>query len=222
MKSRIHRLLAVLALGIATRTALAQGVASVHWRSTVTVEGATPGTIFQDAEIWMAGTSMRIEERRKSPARTEVLFLGGEAYFWVEGQTVGSKMAAALAARRGGASHDYARKIEEIRARGKKIRSEELDGQPCEVFEYESPQGMGTYWLATKLQSFPIKAIVERRLSLPYRAQVDRLIRMEYRNTEIRIPAKGSEKKLALPEGVEFQDVTELMLGGRPPRRPGA
>jgi hypothetical protein len=222
MKSRIHRLLVVLALGIATRTALAQGVSSAHWRSTVTVEGARAGQIFQDAEIWMAGTSMKIEERGKTSARTEVLFLGDEAYFWVEGQSVGSKMGAALAARRGGASHDYARRSEEIRVRGKKIRSEELDGQPCEVFEYESPQGKGTYWLATKLRNFPIKAIVERRLSLPYRAQVDRPIRMEYRNTELRIPAKGSEEKLALPEGVEFQDVTELVLGGRPPRRPGA
>jgi hypothetical protein len=221
MPLRAHRLLAVLAFGIATRTALAQGVSSAHWRSTVTVEGSTPGTIFQDAEIWMAGTSMRIEERRKSLARTETLFLGGEAYFWVEGQSVGSKMAVALAARRGGASHDYARRIEEIRTRGKKVRSEELDGQPCEVFEYETQQGKGTYWLAAKLKNFPIKVIVERQLSLPYRARVDRPIRMEYRNTKVRIPAKGGEEKLIQPAGVEFQDVTELMLGGRPTRRPG-
>ena len=212
-------LLAALALALCTSPSFAQAIPSAHWRSVVTVEGARPGQVFQDAEIWMAGANLRIEERRREAGRTEILFLGDEAYFWVEGQSVGSKLATTLAARRGGASHEYARKIEEIRTRGKMLRSEEWDGKACEVFEYETPQEKGTYWLARKLRGFPVRVLIERRLALPYRAAAEHPIRMEYRNTEVRIPAKGSEAKLALPAGVEFQDVTEMMLG-KSPRRP--
>ena len=106
-------------------------------------------------------------------------------------------------------------------ARGRKIRVEDVDGRSCEVFELETPQGKETYWFATKLQGFPVKVTTERRLGLPYRTQHDPLVRMEYRNTDVRIPSKGSDAQLALPAGVKFQDVTELMMGGRPSRPPG-
>jgi hypothetical protein len=219
MTSRVSRPVAVLILALAAPFAHAEGIPSASWRTVVTAEGARPGQTLQEAEIWMSGADSLVEERGRGGAKTFVLQLDGEVYVWEEGKSSGSKMAAGLAARSGRPPHDYVRNVEEIRARGKKVGSENLDGQPCEIFEYESPKGdRGTYWLATKLRHFPVKVVLERPMALPYRAEAERRIRLEYRNSNVRVPARRVEAKLALPSGVQFQDLTELMMTGRPPK----
>lgn len=203
-----------LALILAAR-ASAEGITSAHWRTTVTVEGARPGQSLQEAEVWLAGTNLRVEERTKGKPTTDVWELDGQVYVWVEGEPTGSKMAAGLALRSGRPSHAFVRQTAEIRAHGRKIGTESVDGRPCEIFEYEGPQGKGTFWLAPKLQDFPVRAVLERNLLPDYHSAAARTVKLEYRNTDVRIPAERVEAKMALPPGVQFQDLTELMFLGR-------
>jgi len=215
-----RRLAAAAACAVLTATASAQGVPSAHWRSTVTVEGARPGQPLQEAEIWLEGGRMRIEERGKGSEKTNILEADGQVYVWKEGQAAGLRMGADLAARGGRPSHAYVRRLEEIRSRGQKTGVETVDGHPCDVYAFESPQGgKDTYWLARDLRGFPVRAIVERRQVLPFKTSVEvSRVRLDYRNTEIRIPSKVPPERLAVPAGVEFQDATDL-ISGRPPRR---
>jgi hypothetical protein len=211
---------AALALAIVARTPVPTPVPlSVQWKSTVTLEGAPPGSPLQEAQIWLVGGRMRIEERGKGKEKTYVLKAGGEIYVWTEGQPSGIKMNQGLALRSGRPWHEYVRLIAAIRSGGRKLGTEKVDGYVCNVFRYDDPlAGKGTYWLATKLDDFPVKAVVERSMALPYRAEANRTLKLEYHNTDIRLPASVSEASLAVPAGVKFQDVTELLLGGRPPR----
>jgi len=215
-----RRLAAAVVCAVVCAAVRAQGVASAHWRSTVTVEGARPGQPLQEAEIWLESGRMRIEERGKGSEKTNILEADGEVYVWKEGQATGLRMSAELAARGGRPSHNYVRRLEEIRSRGQKTGVETVDGHPCDVYAFESPQdGKGTYWLARDLRGFPVRAVVERRQVLPFKASVEvSRVRLDYRNTEIRIPGKIPPERLAVPAAVEFQDATDLM-SGRPPRR---
>jgi hypothetical protein len=186
----------------------------------VAVVGADPGVLLEEADIWLSGSRMRIEEVRKGSPKTIVVRTGGEVYVWEEGKSTGTKVTVGLAARSGRPPHEYVRKIEEIRSRGRKIGAEKVDGYSCDVFEYGSlPPEKGTYWLAPELQNFPVKAVIERSMPLPYRSQANRTQKLEYHNTLVRIRGSVSEARFALPQGVEFQDLTDLFLRkGRAPR----
>ena len=215
-----RRLAAAAACATVCAAVRAQGVPSAHWMSTVTVEGARPGQPLQEAEIWLEGGRMRIEERGKGSEKTNILEAEGQVYVWKEGETAGLRMSAELSARSGRPSHAYVRRLEEIRSRGQKTGVETVDGHACDVYVYESPQGgKGTYWLARDLRGFPVRAVVERRQVLPFKTSVEvSRVTLDYRNTEIRIPGKVPAERLAVPLGVEFQDATDLTTG-RPPRR---
>jgi hypothetical protein len=205
----------------ATPVAPPQGVPSAHWKTTVTTEGARPGEALEEAEIWLQGGAMRIVERGKGPEKTNVLRINDEVYIWTEGQSAGLKLLAGLAASGGRPSHEYVRRIEEIRSRGKKLGSETVGGHACDVYALEGPvDGEGRYWLATDLQGFPVRAVVEKRVFLPSRPTVERnSVKLEYRNTDIQIPGKIPAGTLSVPQDVRFQDASEMILTGRPPRR---
>lgn len=207
------------AMGVCTvlsATALAPGIPSARWRSSVTLEGAGPGQPLEQAEIWMQGVRMRIETRGTGSERNFALEADGEVYFWTEGQPTGTRMAAGLAARSGRPSHGYVRRIQEIRSRGQRIGVETVDGHVCDVFGFENPlAGKGTYWLAQDLRGFPVRAVVERREVLPIKPGVELLrVKLGYRNTDIRIPGEFPPELLDPPANVHFRDVTELMLKG--------
>jgi hypothetical protein len=134
---------------------------------------------------------------------------GDFMYQWQEGQTTGMKLPANM--RRGGGS-DYVNKIDEVRAKGKKIGTETVDGHKCDVYEYETTrERMGkvkeTYWLAENLKSFPIKYVMESGS-----------MKMTSVNSAIEIPASVSEAMLTPPKDVEFQDMSEMMKGMMPPK----
>jgi hypothetical protein len=199
----------------------ARGVSSAHCTSTVAAEEARPGQAVEEAEIWLAGARMRIEARGEASRKTVVLGTETGVYVWVEGQSAGLRMSAAQAARSGRLLHGWLGRIEEIRSRGKKVGVERVGGFDCDVYQYQSPQdGRGTYWLAAKLQGFPLKAVRERDLYLPYRSTPIETTKLEYRYADVRIPARFPESLLAVPAGVKFQDASEILLKGRrpPPR----
>jgi hypothetical protein len=185
---------------------------SAHWKTTVTLEGSRAGQALQEAEVWLLGGRMRIDERGTENERTNVLQSGAEVYIWVEGRTHGVKLAPGLAAR-GRPLHTFVRRAAEIRARGKRTGEQIVDGHPCEIFEFESrEEGKGTYWLARDLGDFPVKAILERRLFLPYSGKPVASDRVEYRNRDIRIGGPIPADRLEPPAGVQFQDATEIFL----------
>ncbi|MGH9367930.1 MAG: hypothetical protein ACRD3M_09685, partial [Thermoanaerobaculia bacterium] len=164
------------------------------------------------AEVWLLGGRMRLEERGQEAKATNVLQTGAEVYIWVEGQKHGVRLAPALAAR-GRPLHTFVRRVGEIRSRGRKTGEDIVDGHPCEIFEVESrDEGKGTYWLARDLGDFPVKAILERRLFLPYSGEPVAVDRVEYRNRDIRIGGPVPSGKLEPPAGVQFQDTTEIFL----------
>lgn len=219
---RARRLAAALGVCAAiSAAASAEGLPSARWKSTVTLAGARPGQALEESQIWLQDSRMRVEARGTGFEKTNVLEADGEVYVWTEGQTTGIKMQAGLAARGGRPSHGYVRRIEEIRARGQKIGVETEGGHPCDVYAFETPRdGKGIYWLAKDLQGFPVRAVVERREVLPERPSVGlSRVKLEYRNTDVRIPGKFPSSLLDVPATVQFQDVTELMLRGPAPRR---
>ncbi len=181
--------------------------------------------MLQQAEIWLAGGRMRIEDSTPGLPPTTLVVAGGTAYSWQPGQPTGTKVSAALARRSGRPPHDYARRSSEIRSRGRPAGVERVDGHVCDVFEYDSfDEGKGRYWLARDLQDFPVRIVVDRPVArIPYRATPVETVELEYRNSAVRIPAAVEDAALSPPSGVRFEDVTYLFLNlGRPaPRRTG-
>jgi hypothetical protein len=110
--------------------------------------------------------------------------------------------------RRGGQSMDYVNKMADVRAKGKKIGTETVDGHPCEIFEYnEAGQERGgatkqTYWLARDLKDFPIKFVTENGG-----------MKMTTVNHGVELGAKVPDSLLTVPDGVTFQDMSEMMKG---------
>jgi hypothetical protein len=92
--------------------------------------------------------------------------------------------------------------------KGKKIGAETMGGHPCEIFEYNEPgQERGgttkqTYWLAKDLKDFPIKVVSEnggiKRMTV---------------NHDVELGARVPDSLLTPPEGVTFQDMSEMMKG---------
>jgi len=161
-----------------------------------------------DSEIWMKDKSMRMKTLAMG-MNVNIIKSGDFMYQWQEGQTTGMKMPANM--RRGGGS-DYVNKIDEVRAKGKKIGTETVDGHKCDIYEYETTrERMGkvkeTYWLAEDLKSFPIKYVMESGS-----------MKMTSVNSAIEIPASVSEAMLTPPKDVEFQDMSEMMKGMMPPK----
>jgi hypothetical protein len=177
--------------------------------------------VLQRAEIWLAGGRMRIEDSTPGVPPMTLLVADGTAYSWQPGKPTGTKMAAALARRSGRPPHDYARRISEIRSRGRVVGVERVDGHVCDVLEYDSfDEGKGKYWLARDLQDFPVRIVVDRPLRIPYRSAAVGRVELEYRNFEVRIPAVVDAAELSPPAGVRFDDVTQLFLNrGRPTPR---
>ena len=144
---------------------LAQAFESAHWKSTTEMSGGSRGDMKSESEIWMKDKKMRAKTQVMG-MNMNVVKSGDFIYQWPEGQTAGMKIPANMN-RRGGQSMDYVNKMADVRAKGKKIGAETVDGHPCEIFEYNesSPERGGTtkqsYWLAKDLKDFPVKVVTE-------------------------------------------------------------
>ena len=162
---------------------------------------------------------MRLEERSGATGWTNVLDSGAEVYIWVEGEDVGVRIAAALAAR-GRPMHGFVRRTGEIRSRGRRIGEETVDGHSCDVYEIETREdGKGTYWLARDLGDFPVKAILKPRVYLPGTGKPIEMERIVYRYRDIRrdepIPAGKLEPPRAC--GSRARPRSSPARGGRFP-----
>ena len=197
-------LLLAICLGAASH-AFAQSFSSAHWKSSVSIEGGRqrgPGAA--DYEVWLKGGKMRMQTKATG-AQMNMLKLGDEMYNWQEGGTAGMKMNLAMAQQvGGGSSSDYVTRAEEYRTKGKKVGTETIDGHPCEIYDYQDDarHTKGRYWLATDLDHFAVKAVIESGGS-----------KTTIHNTDIQVPASVPDSMLEVPRNVQFQDMSEMMKG---------
>lgn len=213
-------LLLPAALAATLLAAAPEAPSSAHWKTTVTMEGARPGDKLQEAEVWREGGRMRIEDRTPGTPPTNLVSDGGEVYVWEVGKKAGVRMAPGLARGRGRPLHEYVRRVADIRTKGTLLRDEKVDGHVCDVYAWETPQeGKGTYWLARDLKGFPVRVVIERPQMSPYRSKPIDVVKLEYRNREVQVPAKIPEELLQPPDDVTFQDASEI-FGGLPKAAP--
>lgn len=195
-------------------TAPAQAPAdSVHWKSTVEIEGGqqSQGVGPMEAEIWLKKGSMRSKMVVMGMTRN-VVKSGDTMYQWAEGEKKGMKFNASVAKRQGPGG-DYANRIEEYRTKGKKAGTEKIDGHPCDIYELDvpAPEGRGRtekVWLATDLRNFPLKVIVEQGG-----------MTVTSRNRDVDFSTRIPDSLLTPPPDIEFQDMSEMIRGARPPER---
>jgi hypothetical protein len=207
----VSRAAAALAAGLAlAAVARPEAFASAHWKSKIEMEGGGGGgdgrggrmPMPAEYEIWMKAGKMRMKADAEG-MKINMLRSGEDTYNWVEGQGTGMKSRSSTARRGGRPTHDYVNQVDAIRARGKKVGAEKVDGHACEVWEYEDEQGeKGKYWLAQDLQSFPVQAVRQTPRG-----------KVTYHNSDIQIPAPVSDDMFSLPKDVEFRDMSEMMKG---------
>jgi len=199
---------------------------SFHWKSVVTSSEARAGDKLQDAQVWFEGGRTRIEDRTAGAAATNYLLTPeGVAYAWTPGGTSGMKMAVPIARRSGRPLHEYVRRLAEIRSRGKLVSTERIGGHDCDVVQFETAdQEKGTYWMARDLRDFPLRIRIERpQMLVPYRGRAIGTVKLEIRNTDVRIPSGIDRAGLSPPTSVRFDDVSDLFgnRGRTTPRRSG-
>ncbi len=187
---------------------LAQAFGSAHWKSKGEIEGGPQGSMTTESELWMKDKRVRIKTTTMG-MKMNVVKSGDFVYQWQEGQTTGMKMSAN--GRQRGASADYVNRIEEVRAKGKKIGTETVNGHACDIYEYTETSERGrtakqTYWLARDLKNFPVKLVADVG-----DAKITTV------NSDIDLGASVSNAMVTPPDDVKFQDMSE-MRKSKPPK----
>ncbi|HXM78907.1 MAG TPA: DUF4412 domain-containing protein [Thermoanaerobaculia bacterium] len=209
-KKLLRSFAALLGWFLVAGAGLAQPM-SVHWKSTIEIEGGrqpSPGPI--QAEMWLKQGRMRTKTAMMGMTM-HMVKAGDTVYQWTEGEKTGMKMSAVAAQRHPGGG-DAANRIDEYRAKGKKIGAETIDGHPCEIYVLTTAAtGAGgprkeTAWLASDLHYFPVKVITESDGG-----------KQTTRNRDIEWNAAIPDAMVTPPKDVEFQDMSEMMKGMRPP-----
>ena len=188
----------------------AQAFGSAHWKSKGEIEGAAQGAMPTESELWMKDKKIRIVTTAMG-MKMNILKTGDVVYQWQDGQTTGMMMSTG-ARQRSNLSGDYVNKVDEVRARGKKVGTETVAGHPCDVYEYTETTEKGrtakqTYWLAKDLKGFPVKLVADLGVA-----------KMTTTNSDIDLAASVPDSMIALPENVKFRDMSEMMKD-RPSQR---
>ncbi len=182
----------------------AQPFGSAHWKSKTQMEGGPQGDVTTEAEIWMKEKKIRMKMAIMGMDMNMVR-TGDFVYQWPDGQTTGMKIPTTVR-RRGGASADYVSKIEDVRAKGKKVGTETVEGHPCDVYEYEETAERGPqkekYWLAKDLKNFPVR----------YQAQTGDT-KITTTNSDIDLGASVPDSMMTPPDSIKFRDMSEMMKG---------
>ena len=205
MKLRLSKTAGLAAAALVFAGVLAaQPLGSVHWKSKTEIVDGPQGDRTTESEMWMKDKKLRMKTTAMG-LNMNIVKSGDVLYQWQEGQTSGMKMSASMR-RRGGPSADYVGKIDEIRARGKKIGTETVAGHECDIYEYSEATGerLGkqTYWLARDMKNFPVKVVNETGG-----------LKITTLNSDIDLKASVPDAMLEPPADVKFQDMSEMMKG---------
>jgi hypothetical protein len=145
-------------------------------------------------EVWMRGDRAHVSARS-----THVLLLGKDTYSWSDERPEGLKLDLPPADERTrlGPSVDYVHRAAPCRDRGKQNNKGTVDGHPFVSFQCheDADDSTRTYYFATDLQDFPIRA----RIEYPDRSVITYLAR------SLEVPASIPDSKFELPPGITFQ-----------------
>jgi hypothetical protein len=202
-KSARFPLLAVVLGACLGGSLQAQAFGSAHWKSKGEIEGGPQGSMATESELWMKDKKLRIKTTAMG-MKMNVVKSGDFVYQWQDGQTTGMKMPASTR-QRGGATGDYVNRIDEVRAKGKKVGTETVAGHSCDVYEYTETSEKGrtakqTYWLAKDLKNFPVKLVADLGEA-----------KMTTVNSDIELGASVPDAMVTPPDNVKFQDMSEMM-----------
>ncbi len=205
MKLRLSKTAGLAAAALVCGGMLAaQPIGPVHWKSKTDMVGGPQGDMTSESEMWAKDKKLRMKTAVMGMTMN-VVKSGDVLYQWQEGQTSGMKMSASMR-RRGGPSADYIGKLDEIRAKGKKIGTETVAGHECDIYEYTEGAGerpvKQTYWLARDMKGFPLKVVSETGG-----------MKMTTLNSDIDLKASIPDSMLEPPADVKFQDMSEMMKG---------
>jgi hypothetical protein len=169
----------------------AQSFESAHWKAQIETAGSKT-----EAEIWKKGNRMRTRVQLMGTTWNTIFKEGDSRYHWQEGKTTGIRTPLGDAW-----SMSYVNKVDEVRAKGKKIGNETVDGHSCEIYESSASDqeyggvGKHTYWLAKDLKNFPVKIVMET-------GGVKKIIL----NRKVDLSDTIPDSFLIPPSGVKFQD----------------
>jgi len=172
----------------------ARAFESAHFHCRRTVEGGSVGNRKPaEFEVWMRGDRAHISARS-----THVLRLGTETYTWSDERSQGGKLDLPPSDERTlfGPSLDYVYRAAPCRDRGKQKTKGTVDGHPFVNYECQDALdgSTRTYYFATDLQDFPIKATI---------LYPDRTV-ITYTARSLEVPATFPNSKLELPAGITF------------------
>ena len=175
----------------------ARAFESARFHCRRTVEGGRGGNRQPaDFDVWMRGDRAHISVRT-----THVLRIGKETYSWSDDGAKGIKLDLPPSDERTlfTASVDWIYRAAPCRAQGRPKTSGTVDGHPFVNFEcQDSVDGSTrTYYFATDLQDFPIKATI---------VYPDRTV-VTYRAISPEVPATIPNSKLEPPPGLPFETV---------------
>ncbi|MDQ2979614.1 MAG: DUF4412 domain-containing protein [Acidobacteriota bacterium] len=211
MKRKLLRPFAAVVVFLLVAGAGLAQPSSVHWKSTIEIEGGrqpSPGPV--QAEMWMKQGKLRTKTSMMGMTMNMVR-AGDTVYQWNEGEKIGMKMGAVAAQRHPGGG-DSANRMDEYRTKGKKVGAETIDGHPCEIYVLTTPATSAggarkdTAWLASDVHYFPVKVVTESDGG-----------KQTTRNRDIQWNAVIPDAMVTPPADVEFQDMSEMMKGMRPP-----
>jgi len=192
-------------LGLVLFTALAASVhaqkfSSAHWKFKTLVEGSGSGQdVGAEGEMWLKNGTTRMKSEIHG-MKSNMIVAEGAIYQWIDGHPTGMKMP--RGPKTAASSPDYVNM--DIRAKGKKIGTETIDGSVCDVYLLEvtehGQKAKHTGWLRRDKSGFPAKWVVEAGNA-----------KTTTTNRDIEIPATVPESMMTLPTDVRFQDMAEMM-----------
>jgi len=147
-------------------------------------------------EVWMRGDRVLVTARS-----THVLRIGDETYTWSDDRVQGGKLDLPPSDERTlfAPSMDYLYRASACRDRGTRKTSGTVDGHPFVNYECQEPSdgSRRTYYFASDLQDFPIKATIV----YPDRSMITYLARSP------EVPATFPNSRLELPAGITFEPI---------------
>jgi len=178
----------------------------LHWKSEMSGTGVPPGLT---SETWLKGD--RVRTVMQTPMGESVVVVKDKVVYMKTGG-MAMKMPAESQQQKGPMPRptDYATRLEELLKGGKKVGTEEIDGEACDkwVVKPEGVKGEETIWISPSLQ-FPRQIAVK--------TDAGEII---VKNTNIEKKVSLDDKMFEPEAGVTYQDMSGSMRRGAAPPPP--
>jgi len=177
----------------------------LHWKSEMTGKNVPPGLT---SETWLKGE--RVRTVMQTPVGESVVVMKDKVVY-MKSAGMAMKMPVDERQQKGPMPKptDYATKLEDLLKGGKKVGTEEIDGEACDkwVVKPEGAQGEETLWISPSLH-FP------RQISV--KTDAGEII---VKNKDIQTKVSLDDKLFEPDPNVTYQDMSAMRgMGGAPPQ----